>query len=389
MSKYDFDSAIERMGTYSAKWERMNLISPHTNEETLPMWVADMDFSCPPEVLNALHNRVDNQIFGYSMADDDYYSSVVSWFRRRFNWEVDQKDIIITSGILPALENLIEAFSERGDGIIIQPPVYHKFADIINQKKRTIINNPLIDNEGYYTIDFDDLEQKAQDPNNKIMLFCSPHNPAGRVWNEHELRRVGEICLHNNVLLVSDEIHFDLVRQGVVHTPLAALFPECDRIITCTAPSKTFNMAGLHMSNIVIQNDEYKKCWYETVGFGMPSPLGLAAATAAYEHGEEWLEALKLYLDNNFQFAKEYLEEHLPQVGFIVPNGTYFIWLNMKRFDLSDKELDNKFIKEANVLPEGGTMFGEEGSGYQRLNIACPRSTLEEGLKRIVQAFKS
>ncbi|WP_375753755.1 MalY/PatB family protein [Vibrio sp. HN007] len=388
MTKYNFDGAIERKGTYSAKWECMNLISPHTNEETLPMWVADMDFSCPPEVLDALHKRVDNQIFGYSMADDNYYLSVQSWFRRRFNWEVEKKDIVITSGILPALENLVEAFSEPEDGIIIQPPVYHKFADIINQKRRTIVNNPLIDNEGYYTIDFADLELKASDPNNKIMMFCSPHNPVGRVWSEDELRRVGEICLANNVLLISDEIHFDLVRQGVIHTPLATLFPDDNRIITCTAPSKTFNMAGLHISNIIIRNEDHKKRWNEIAGFGLPSPLGLAAATAAYEHGEEWLEALKLYLDNNFQFAKEYLDEHLPQLGFIVPNGTYFIWLNMRRLGLSDKELDNKFIKEANVLPEGGTMFGEQGSGYQRLNIACPRSTLEEGLNRIVRAFK-
>ncbi|MDG3087939.1 aminotransferase class I/II-fold pyridoxal phosphate-dependent enzyme [Vibrio hannami] len=267
--------------------------------------------------------------------------------------------------------------------------MYHKFADIINHKQRTIVNSPLIDNEGYYTIDFADLEQKASDPNNKIMLFCSPHNPAGRVWSESELRRVGEICLCHDVLLVSDEIHFDLVRQGVVHRPLAALFPEDNRIITCTAPSKTFNMAGLHMSNIVIQNDDFKKRWNEVAGFAMPSPLGIAAVKAVYDHGEEWLEELKLYLDNNFQFAKEYIEEHLPKVNFVVPAGTYFIWLNMKRLDLSAKELDNIFIKEANVLPEGGTMFGEEGNGYQRLNIACPRSTLEEGLRRIVQAFKS
>jgi len=262
-----------------------------------------------------------------------------------------------------------------------------KFSAIIPYTRRTLINNPLRNTGGLYTIDFQDLERKAKDPNTTMMLFCSPHNPVGRVWDEDELLQVADICLKNDVILVSDEIHADLLRQGNTHIPIAGLLPDEDTIITCTAPSKTFNAAGLQLANIIIKNTKFQQKWTAQTGPEFPPPLSLAAVKAVYSEAEDWLEQLLVYLDDNFVFLADYLAQHLPKAQFTIPEGTYLAWINFSAYGYDDRELADILLKKANVLLEGGTIFGPEGTGFQRMNIACPRSTLEQGLTRITAAL--
>ena len=384
---YDFDRIIERNGTNSVKWEFMQILEREVNKKTLPFWIADMDFMSPPPLLEAVKKRADRLILGYSMADAGYHDAVCNWMKHRFCWHIDAADIFISPGVVPAVKDLILTLTEKEDSIIIQRPVYYPFSAIIHQTGRTLLNNALVNRDGYYEIDFQDLEQKAKDPASRMLLLCSPHNPAGRVWTEAELRQVAEICLENEVILVSDEIHFDLLRKGVTHTPVAKLFPEEDSIITCTAPTKTFNAAGLQISNIIIKNKIFQRKWSAHTGPELPSPLSLAAVTAAYNEGEEWLEQLLVYLDENFVFMDRYLKENLPKAKFIIPQGTYLAWIDFSAYGYDDEELGRILLKKANVLLEGGTMFGPEGSGFQRINIACPRTILAQGLKRISEAL--
>jgi len=384
---YDFNQIIERIGTNAGKWEFMNVITPHSDQDTLPFWVADMDFPSPQPVIDAMKKRADRLIFGYSLPDETYYKSVSNWMKRRFDWNLNFSDIFLSHGVLSALKPLVLALTSEGDGVIIQRPVYMPFSDIINQTNRTLVNNALINDDGYYRVDFEDLERKAKNPNNKMMIFCSPHNPVGRVWTEEELKKIANICLENDVILISDEIHFDLLRKGVKHIPIAKLFPDADKIITCTAPSKTFNIAGLHMANIIIRNKEYQQKWSEQVGKVLPSPIAIPAVQAAYDEGEDWLDQLTEYLDDNFKFTEDYFKKNLPKAKFKIPEGTYFVWVDLSDYGYEDKRLDEMMIKEANVLIYGGTIFGPEGSGFQRINIACPRSILEEGLNRICKAM--
>lgn len=386
--QYDFDQLIKRSHTHSVKWEFMQIQEQDVNQDTLPFWIADMDFACPPPLLDAIKERADRLILGYSMADKCYHNAVCGWMERRFKWKINPADIFISSGVVPALMDLIIALTRPGDGIIIQRPVYYPFSAIIPHTKRTLINNPLRCTDGYYTIDFQDLERKAKDSATTMMLFCSPHNPVGRVWKEEELLRVAEICHNNDVILVSDEIHGDLLRKEITHTPVARLLPDEDTLITCTAPSKTFSCAGLQLANIIIKNTEFKQKWSAHTGPEFPPPLALAAVEAAYSKAEEWLEQLLIYLDGNFTFLDEYLKKHLPRAHFRIPEGTYLGWVDFSEYGFDDGELGKILLKKANVLLEGGTIFGPEGSGFQRINIACPRSVLEQGLKRITTALE-
>lgn len=365
----------------------MQFLEKDVHEDTLPFWIADMDFMCPQPLLEAIKDRADSLLLGYSMADTGYYDAVCNWLQRRFHWHVEADDIFITPGVVSALQDLILSLTDKGDGIIIQRPVYYPFSLIIPKTGRILVNNALVNSTGYYAIDWRDLEKKAKDPANRMLLFCSPHNPVGRVWTVEELTQVAEICLDNEVILVSDEIHFDLLRQGVSHTPVAKLSPEEDTIITCTAPTKTFNAAGLQISNIIIRNKAFQQKWSAQTGPELVSPLSLAAVKAAYNEGEEWLEQLLVYLDNNFAFMDRYLKENLPKARFFIPEGTYLAWIDFRGFGHDDKKLGRILLEEAKVLLENGTMFGPEGSGFQRINIACPRSILEQGLKRISAAL--
>ncbi len=385
--KYDFDRLIDKDSINSVKWEFMQLLEKDVNEDTLPFWIADMDFMCPPPLLEAIKDRVDRLLLGYSMADEAYFDAVCCWLKHRLHWQVEAGDIFITPGVVSALIDLIVCLTRTGDGIIIQRPVYYPFSLIIPKTGRTLVNNALVNRAGYYEIDWQDLENKAKDPANRMLLFCSPHNPVGRVWSEKELMRVVKICLDNEIILVSDEIHFDLLRKGISHTPVAKLFPKEDTIITCTAPTKTFNAAGLQISNIIIQNKMFQKKWSAHTGPELVSPLSVAGVKAAYNEGEEWLEQLLVYLDENFAFLERYLKKYLPKARFIIPEGTYLAWIDFSRYGYDDKQLGRILLNKANVLLESGTMFGPEGSGFQRMNIACPRTVLEQGLKRMSAAL--
>jgi len=387
--QYNFDQIIKRSHTHCVKWEFMQIQDVNANKDTLPFWIADMDFACPPPLLEAVKERADQLILGYSMADAGYHEAVCSWMMRRFQWTVNPSEIFISSGVVPALMDLILSLTNPGDGIIIQRPVYYPFSAIISHAKRTLINNPLRNTDGSYAIDFKDLEHKAKNPATTMMLFCSPHNPVGRVWTEEELLQVADICLKNDVILVSDEIHADLLRQGNTHSPIAGLLPDEDTIITCTAPSKTFNVAGLQLANIIIRNKLFQKKWIAQTGPEFPPPLALAAVKAAYTvtETENWLDQLLVYLDDNFVFLADYLARHLPKAQFTPPEGTYLAWIDFSGYGHDDLELADILLKKANVLLEGGAIFGPEGAGFQRMNIACPRAMLEQGLRQITTAL--
>ncbi len=386
---YDLHKFVDRMGTNSIKWEFMNMLAPEADEETIPMWVADMDFPCAEPILEALHQRVDRQIFGYSTyRTPEFFRSVCGWYQHRFNWYVNSEDIVYSPGVVPALAYLIDILTEPGDGVIVQRPVYAPFSGVINSRGRTLVNNALINRGGCYEMDFDDLEQKAKEPGTKLMLLCSPHNPVGRVWKEDELKRLGRICLQNDLLIISDEIHCDLLRKGSKHTPLAVLFPEHKKqIITATAASKTFNLAGMHLSNIIIHDAEIRKKWRRyvagTLRIMTPDPLSIVAVQAAYYLGEDWLEEVIAYLDDNVLFLEKFLKEHLPGAKFTPPEGTYLAWIDLSAYGHTQEELKRMIIVDARVLIEEGTIFGEEGAGFIRINVACPRNILNEALERI------
>ena len=392
---YDLNEFVDRNGTDSVKWEFMQLIDPDVKPSTLPFWVADMDFPCAEPVLDALHKRVDRKIFGYSAHySAEYYRAVCGWYQHRFGWFVNSSDIVYSPGVVPAVAFLIETLTKPGDGIIIQKPVYYPFSNMINSHRRTIVNNALIEKNGRYEINFDDLEAKAKDAHNKLMIFCSPHNPVGRVWTENELRKVGRICINHGVLLLSDEIHYDIVRRGIHHIPIEMLFPKKEekaQIITATAPSKTFNLAGMQISNIIIHDPEIRKQWQayvvDQLGLSMPNAMAITATVAAYTKGEDWLENVKGYIDSNLAYMKDFYAKRLPDVKFSPPEGTYLTWADFRAYGKTDEELLSLMSKDAQILVENGSMFGEEGSGFVRMNVACTRKMLEEGLERMAVAI--
>lgn len=385
MRIYNFDEVFERRNTSSVKWDHFE-VEEKDKEEMLALSIADMDFPCADPILDALNSRVDKKIYGYSKPDDTFYESVVSWYKRRFDYDIDKSHIVNSPGIVPALAMLIRMFSKEGEGVIIQNPVYYPFTSMVKNNNRKLLVNSLINNDGYYTMDFEDLEEKAKDPNTKMFLFCSPHNPVGRVWKEDELKRVIDICTENDVYLVSDEIHCDLIRKGIKHIPIGTLTNH-DNVITCLAASKSFNLAGLQMSSILLRTEEQRNMWMgEMLGrnclFGA-STFGIEGTKAAYNHGEEWLNQLNTYLDDSFEFIDQYLKEHLPKAKYVKPEGTYFAWIDLREYGYSASELEQMMVKEAKLALDEGYIFGVEGEGFERLNIACPRSILEECLNRM------
>ncbi|MBN2627371.1 MAG: pyridoxal phosphate-dependent aminotransferase [Spirochaetales bacterium] len=385
---YELDEIIDRKGTNSMKWEFMHNLSPKAKETTLPSWVADMDFACPPPVVEALHKRVDRRIFGYSSHETErYWQAVTGWFSRRFHWQVDRKDIFIAPGVVPAIATLVNQLTREGEGVIIQSPVYYPFGQVIAGAGRTVVNNPLIETDGYYTMDFDHLEKLAREKNNAMMVLCSPHNPVGRVWTKEELTRVGKSCLENGVILVSDEIHFDLIRGDRKHQVLADLFPGEDGIITCTAPSKTFNMAGMQCSHIVIPREEYQKAWKKERGHALLNPLSIAAVEAAYTECDDWLDQLNAYLDGNMAYIDRFVKDRLPKARHRISEGTYLAWLDLRGYEFTPRELEDRMIEKGDVLFDMGAMFGKEGEGFLRINAACPRPLLEECMNRVEKAL--
>jgi len=389
--KYSFDRVIDRYGTGCEKWDMCARIFGGDN--LLPLWVADMDFQSPPEVIKALTDRAAHGIFGYTAYTDSAYNSVIQWFTTRHNWQIDKEWIIYSPGVVPALSLLVQSLTEPGDGIIIQRPVYHPFMHVVEGNGRVLLNSPLTENgEGRFVMDFDDLRDKAYDPSAKMMLLCSPHNPPGRVWDRDELETLINICAERDILIVSDEIHCDLTHKGITHTPLPLVKPEYShRIITCTSPSKTFNLAGLQISNIIIPEETLRKKFRKALmknGMIDPNCFAAVAMEAAYTHGAQWLDELMDYVRENLEYMKSVLNSYLPDVRVIDPEGTYLVWTDFRCFGLDYKELLRIFVEEAKVAPGQGNIYGQEGEGFMRFNLACPRTTLQDGLERICAAFR-
>ncbi|TLS35188.1 MalY/PatB family protein [Pseudalkalibacillus caeni] len=386
-----FGQEIDRFNTHSVKWDHTEAI--FEKEGLLPMWVADMDFKAPEPVINALKKRVEHGIFGYSMPTQETKESIQNWLRKRHDWNIDTDWIVFTPGVVPALSAAINTYTSPEDGVLIQSPVYYPFGDMIKKNNRQLVDSPLVFNGISYEMDFDDLNEKLSDPGLKMMLLCNPHNPVGRVWTKKELERLANLCLTHDVLLISDDIHFDLIYKGVTHTVISTLSKEVEqKAITCIAPSKTFNLAGMQLSTIIIPDEEKREKFNEylgKIGFFAPNPFGLVAVEAAYNEGEEWLDNLMDYLQGNLDFLKSFIEEKLPDIKVIEPEGTYLVWLDFRKLGFSHKELETFMQDEAKLALDEGYIFGKEGEGFERINIACPRSLLKEGLERLETALNN
>lgn len=389
--KFDFDTVVDRKNTRSLKYDFA--VERGKREDVLPLWVADMDFPACPAVISALKKTVDHGIFGYSEAKEDYFQAVHDWYLNHFGWEVKKEWLIKTPGIVFAIAAAVNAFTKPGDAVILQQPVYYPFSEVIRDNGRVLVNSPLKNVNGRYEIDFEDFEEKIAENHVKLFLLCSPHNPVGRVWEEQELKRLGEICLKHGVVVVSDEIHSDFVWGESKHHVFAGLSGRlADITMTCTAPSKTFNLAGLQISNIFISNPELREKFAHAVnaaGYSQVGLMGLAACQAAYEGGEEWLCQLKEYLRDNIRFVKEFLDKELPEIRFTEPEGTYLLWLDFRALGLSEAELEALIADKARLWLDSGAMFGPDGEGFERINAACPRATLEKALDQLACAVRS
>lgn len=389
MSFADFDTYVDRHNTMSIKYD-FN-IERGKPADALQLWVADMDFGGPKCVREALVKLAETGIFGYSEADDEYVDALLTWLKNKFNWDAKSEWIVKTPGVVFALAMAVQALTNEGDGVLIQSPVYYPFFGVIEDNNRKVVENKLVLVDGHYEIDFEDLENKIIENNVKLVFFCSPHNPVGRVWTTDEITKVGEIALKHGVVVVSDEIHCDIVRKGYTHHIFDEAFPKLkDQLIVCTAPSKTFNIAGLQVSNIFIPNEDIRKKIVKQIdkaGYSQLNVAGLVACKAAYEGGEEWLKECKDYLEGNLAYIREFVKTNLPKVKLVEPEGTYFAWLDFSGLGLSYKEVSDLILNKAKVWLDEGEIFGEGGRCFQRIAYACQRSTLEEALNRIQTAL--
>ena len=384
--KYDFDEIIPRRGTNSYKWDSAG------DADVLPMWVADMDFRTAPPVVEALRKRVEHGIFGYVRVPDAYYAAVTNWFARRHDWQIEKEWIIYTTGVVPALSAVIKALTVPGDKVMVQTPVYNCFFSSIRNNGCGMITNPLIYRNGTYQINFADLEQKAADPNVKVLLLCNPHNPAGRVWTKQELTRIGDICIRNNVWVVADEIHCELVFPGHIYIPFASISQEfLMHSVTCTSPSKAFNLAGLQIANIISADTDIRTKIDKAINVNEVcdvNPFGVEALMAAYNDSEEWLEELKQYLFDNYNYLRAYFSEYLPEFPVSMLEGTYLVWVDCSVLNQSSDEIVKTLLEKEKLWVNEGSLYGEIGEGFIRINIACPRQQLIEGLNRLRRALK-
>lgn len=387
----DFDVIIPRRGTGSLKYDAA--VKRGKPADVLPFWVADMDFPSPPQVLEALSQRVAHGIFGYTDAiDDSYFNALYTWYHTRFDWECRREWLVITPGVVFALCAAIRALTKPGDAVLIQQPVYYPFETSVRLNDRRLVINRLVYRDGRYEIDFASFERQIVAEQVKLFILCSPHNPVGRVWTEEELTNLGDICLRHGVYVIADEIHADFVYPGYRHPVFAGLKPEyADLTVTCTAPSKTFNLPGLQVANIFIKNEHLRRSFMEEVrktGYSQPNVMGLVACRAAYEHGAPWLEALIRYLTGNLALVRDFLRAEVPAVRLVEPEGTYLLWLDFSKLGLPDPELEELLVQKARIWLSAGPIFGQGGEGFQRFNIACPRAVLQEGLLRLKDALK-
>ena len=386
----NFDNIIDRRNTYSLKYdfaERRGMPA-----DVLPLWVADMDFPVSSYIQDALAEFNNMGIYGYSETKEDYFEVVKAWMKRHYDWEIgERRELIKTPGIVFAIAMAIKAFTEVGDAVLINSPVYYPFTEAIEDNERRVVSSDLVQNEdGRYYIDLEDLERKITENNIALYLLCNPHNPGGSAWSKEELSAIGEICLKHNVIVVSDEIHADFTWKGA-HTVFANISKAlADITITCTSPSKSFNVAGLQISNIIIQNPRIRERFRRQVaaaGYSQVSSGGIVGCVAAYTHGDEWLAAVRKYILDNLEYAHSYLQEKLPWLGSNVPEATYLMWLDFRKSGLSDEEINRRIIHEAKLWLDAGSIFGAPGAGFQRINAACPRAILAEALERLVKVF--
>lgn len=392
---YDFDVVVDRSSSNSLKWDIEGLgkrFKLENDSDYLPLWVADMDFKAAPHIIEALQTSLEHGIFGYPMLKKDSHAALIWWMKQRHHWDIAHEWVSTTPGIVPALNFIIRALTEVGDGVIIQEPVYGPFRKTVEVNERKVINNQLKVTDGYYEMDFEDLEEKAKQPSTKLLILCSPHNPVGRVWHPEELRQLGEICQRHGVIVVSDEIHHDLVMPGYSHTVYATLGESfAASSVICTAPTKTFNLAGMQCSSLIIPNAEIKKKIdkeLEKSSIAEPNLFGIIATSAAYSpQGAAWLDAMLDYINETLTFMDEFIKTNMPMVKLHKQEGTYLSWLDFSALGLSNEELDKKLKEEAKVLLNPGVWFGQAGQGYMRINLACPRSIVQTALERIAKVI--
>ena len=388
--KYDFETLIDRSGSGSEKWEQMKRLKPDVTPGIVPFSIADMELKNPPEVVEGLKLFLDETILGYFSPTKAYLDAVAEWMEKRHDWKIDPDWIVTSAGVVPGFYAALRYLARPGEGVIVQTPVYYPFFGAIRDGGLTIVRNPLKLEDGAYSIDFDDLEEKASDAKNKILLFCSPHNPVGRVWTRDELKKVGEICLRHKVLIISDEIHFDLIMPGYAHTVFASISEElAENMVVCTAPSKTFNLAGLQTSNFIIPHKRLRETFAEkqrAEGVSGVNIIGAKACEIAYKQCGAWLDRLIELVRLNHETVKAFFAEKLPGVRVFDLEGTYLQWLDFRGFGMDKIELEKFMRNEAELFLDEGYIFGEEGAGFERLNLGCPTSTLVAALERLAAA---
>ncbi len=389
MGKYNFDEIHDRRNTSSIKWdfglERMG------RDDLLPLWVADMDFKLPDEVIADIVKRAEQGIFGYTDPRESYLGPVKDWYKRRHGIDVKSEEITVVPGVVYAIALAVRAYTNPGDAIIIQQPVYYPFASSITQNGRKLVNNQLVYKDGRYEIDFEDFEKKIKENDVKMFIFCSPHNPAGRVWKKEEVMRLAEICKRHDVYVFADEIHSDFVFKGHKHTSFLTLPDEYkEKLIVGTSASKTFNLAGLQVSNIFIPNEDTRKLFRKengAAGYEQPNVLGMVATRSVYEKGEQWLDELIEYLEGNVSYVRDFLKENLPQVKLIEPEGTYLIWLDFSEVTNDYNELEDIIVDKAHLWLDAGIIFGRESALFERINIACPRQIVVQAMEQLKEAL--
>ncbi|HEX7382497.1 MAG TPA: MalY/PatB family protein [Nevskiaceae bacterium] len=391
MPSYDYSTLVDRSRMSSSKWNKMYRANPDTPPGIPPFSVADLDLRTAPEISEGLREFLNDAVLGYTNVPESYTRAVIGWMQQRHGWAVDPAWLVQTPGVVPAIYNAVRAFTSPGDGIIVQTPAYYPFYAAIERNGRRVVRNPLILERGRFQLDFDALEALAADPRNRLLLFCSPHNPTGRVWKRDELRRVAEIALAHDLVVVSDEIHFDLTLPGHAHTVLATVDARlAERCVVCTAPSKTFNLAGMHTSNIVIPGEALRARFTEELqatGFSALTPLGYRACELAYTQGGAWLDGLLELVANNAALLRDFMQRRLPKVTVFDLEGTYLQWMDFRGFGLDAEELRRINEREALVFFDEGPMFGEEGAGFERMNLASPTAAVQAALERLAPCY--
>ena len=393
--KYNFDEIIDRRHTGSLKWDSPETVikmgfTDRFDDDTLPLFIADMDIAGPPAVVEAMHKTANTRIYGYSMAVPEYYEAIINWFKRRHDWSIKKEDITYSPGTVHALGVAVRAFSKPGEGVIIQRPVYFPFTREILANGRAVANNQLLLNgEGNYTVDMDGFEKLAQKSENTMFILCNPHNPTGRIFSDAELKQMAEICRKNNVVIIADEIHGDLIRKDKKFTPIAKLAGDESNIVTCTAINKTFNTAGLHASAVVISDSSLKSAFRKSLGMSMPTPFTYNAVIAAYNQSEEWLEEIKQYFDETFDWVLSFLKENMPKVKCVRSEGTYVLWMDFRSYNISADEIRKRIYNDANVVLESGTLYDPDlGEGFERICLSSPKPIVKEAFNRIAKAFE-